>query len=128
MIQFLIAESVLLPYGRLNTSIPGLEDNQGSAYNRFKGHPEFKLTDSGITNGVDYHTLTYEHRAINLDTVQAPPGKIVTGIRFHATDQSMLTIQIRITDFNYETGTLSLWLKVMVFFHFSPINTYMTTP
>lgn len=112
MIQFSIGESILMPYGKLNISIPGHEHNAGSAYNRYIGHPEFKMTDPAITNGVDYHTLTFEHRAINLDTIQAPPGKVVTGIRFHTTKNAMLTIQIRATDFNYRTGD---YLKKMGF-------------
>lgn len=101
--QFIIAESVLLPYGKLNTTIADHGD-KANVNKRVLGHTEFNLNDPGIKNGINYHTLTYEHRAVNLDTVTAPPGKIVTGIRFHVTDKSVLTIQIRATDFNYEKG------------------------
>lgn len=98
-----------MPYGHVNTTVAGSVDSSHSTYNRFKVHPEFKLTDTDIKNGVDYHTITYDHRKINLDMVQAPSGKVVTGVRFHATEKAELTIQIRVTDFNFETGNLLSW-------------------
>lgn len=103
MIQLIIAESTLLPYGKLNTII-AQENGDLNANNRYVGHPEFSITDADVKNGVDYHTLTYEKRSINLDTVVAPAGKIVTGVRFHALDDGTLTIQIRCTDFDYVAG------------------------
>lgn len=108
----MIAESVLLPYGKLNTTITDHDDNT-NVNKRVLGHTEFNINDPGVKNGINYHTLTYEHRAINLDTVTAPTGKIVTGIRFHVTDKSVLTIQIRATDFNYETGRRQKRIRVM---------------
>lgn len=103
MIQFVIGESTLLPYGKLNTTI-ARETGEMNANNRYVGHPEFNINSKGVQNGVDFHTLTYERRSINLDAVLAPAGKIVTGVRFHALDNGVLTIQIRATDFDYETG------------------------
>lgn len=103
MIQFLIGESTLLPYGKLNTTI-AYENGEANPNNRYIGHPEFSIDSSGIKNGVDYHTLTYYKRKINLDHVMAGPGQVVTGVRFHAFDDGTLTIQIRCTDFDYETG------------------------
>lgn len=102
MIQFVIGESTLLPYGKLNTTIV-YESGDSNANNRYVGHPEFSIDSPGVRNGVDYHTLSYQKRRINLDTVLAPAGKIVTGVRFHVIDGT-LTIQIRATDFDYETG------------------------
>lgn len=103
MIQFLIAESKLLPYGKLNTTITH-ETGEVNANNRYVGHPEFSIDSKGVQSGIDFHTLTYEKRSINLDTVLAPAGKLVTGVRFHALDDGTLTIQIRCTDFDYEAG------------------------
>lgn len=103
MIQFLIGESTLLPYGKLNTTIAH-ETGETNVNNRYVGHPEFNIDNREIRNGVDYVTLTYEKRSINLDTVLAPAGKVVTGIRFHALVDGALTIQIRATDFDYVTG------------------------
>lgn len=106
MIQFTIAESTLLPYGKLNTTIVNEGDDQtvNTANNRYVNHPEWTIDSTGITNGIDYHTLSYESRAINLDTVLAPAGKLVTGVRFHVLDDKSLTLQIRVTDFDYEQG------------------------
>lgn len=42
---------------------------------------KFDPTDHGIKNGVDYHTLTYEKRAIDLDDLDSPTGSILTGVR-----------------------------------------------
>lgn len=103
MIQFVIGESTLLPYGKLNTTITN-ESGDSNANNRYLGHPEFNIDSAGVRNGVDFHTLTYQKRSINLDTVYAPAGTIVTGVRFHALDDGTLTIQIRATNFDYETG------------------------
>lgn len=106
MIQFVIAESTLLPYGKVivpasNTAA----DSNG--YFRYIGHEEFDINESGVKDGVDYHTLTYDNRAINLDTVIAPPGTLVTGVRFHVNHNKRLTLQIRVTKFNYETGNIA---------------------
>lgn len=103
MIQFIVGESTLLPYGKLNQTIV-YETGASNANNRYVGHPEFSIDSPGVRNGVDYHTLSYNKRKINLDTVFAPAGKVVTGVRFHALNDGTLTIQIRTTDFDYETG------------------------
>lgn len=106
MIQFTIAESTLLPYGKLNTTIVNEADDKdvNAANNRYVNHPEWTIDSAGIKNGIDYHTLTYKNRAINLDTVLAPAGKLLTGVRFHVLDDKTLTLQIRVTDFDYEQG------------------------
>lgn len=103
MFQFIIAESTLLPYGNLNTTITH-ENGESNANNRYLGHQEFSIDSPEVQNGVDFHTLTYQKRSINLDSVHAPAGKLVTGVRFHVLDDGVLTIQIRATDFDYETG------------------------
>lgn len=105
MIQFIIAESTLQPYGQIDTAIKTAEgETSGLTNDRYVSHEEFELNDVGIKDGIDYHTLTYENRKVNLDTVTAPPGKLLTGIRFHVANDGRLTIQIRVTDFNYVTG------------------------
>lgn len=128
MIQFVIGESTLLPYGKLNTTITA-ETGDSNANNRYVGHPEFSIDSKGVHNGVDYHSLTYDKRSINLDSVECTSGKydtlnhsfianqfpirkfhqipfsrVVTGIRFHAFDNGVLAIQIRCTEFDYEQG------------------------
>lgn len=80
MLQFIIGESTLMPYGKLNTTIEYENDaNKANANNRYLSHPEFAIDGKDIKAGVDYHELSYQNRAINLDTANAPAGKIVTG-------------------------------------------------
>lgn len=105
LIQFVIAESTLQPYGQIDTTIKNADGETSALTNdRFVTHEEFDINGGGIKDGIDYHTLTYANRLINLDTVTAPPGKLITGIRFHATNDGRLALQIRATDFNYVTG------------------------
>lgn len=40
---------------------------------------DFKITDKNIYNGKDYHTLSSEKRAIDLDNLEADDGHVVTG-------------------------------------------------
>lgn len=66
---------------------------------------QFTINDTDIQGGTDYHTLTYENRRVNLDTVTAPPGHVVTGVRF-AIVNDRLSLQIRVTGFDLNSGTL----------------------
>lgn len=63
----------------------------------------FNVSDAA--KNVDFHELTYDQRSFNLDTVTAPKGYLVTGVRFHILD-GHLSLQIRATTFNYATGQL----------------------
>lgn len=68
-----------------------------------------------VQEGSDYHTLTYENRGVTLDTVTAPPGHVVTGVRFAIID-NRLSVQIRATEVNLKDGTLqslseSIWVS-----------------
>lgn len=102
----MIFESVLLPYGKINTTSTFDDDGKLVPYYRSVTHDDFKIDDRNIQNGVDYHKLTWEKRALNLDTVIAPINKVVTGVRFQLMADQHLTLEIRATDFNYETGML----------------------
>lgn len=66
---------------------------------------QFSITDRGPIDGIDYYTLTYENRSINLDDLVVPQGKLVTGVRFHNLNGHII-LQIRATDFNYFAGRL----------------------
>lgn len=66
---------------------------------------QFKVNESKAIDGIDYFTLTYENRSVNLDELTVPRGKVVTGIRFYHQNGHIL-IQIRATDFNYFSGKL----------------------
>ncbi|XP_049694401.2 uncharacterized protein LOC110379212 isoform X3 [Helicoverpa armigera] len=66
----------------------------------------FDPTQPGIIEGVDYHTLSYEKRAIDLDELDSPAGHVLTGARFRMIG-AHLHFEIRSTPFNYTTGKLS---------------------
>jgi hypothetical protein len=42
---------------------------------------KFDPSDAGMRVGVDYHKLTYEQRAIDLDELDSPAGHVLTGVR-----------------------------------------------
>lgn len=42
---------------------------------------KFDPHDYGVVEGVDYHKLTYESRAIDLDELDSPSGYVLTGVR-----------------------------------------------
>ncbi|CAH2048299.1 unnamed protein product, partial [Iphiclides podalirius] len=67
---------------------------------------KFDPSDSGLREGMDYHTLTYERRAIDLDELDSPAGHVLTGVRFRMIG-AHLHFEIRSTPFNYTTGRLS---------------------
>ncbi|KAG4078104.1 hypothetical protein HA402_002155 [Bradysia odoriphaga] len=89
-----IHQSELLNNGRVNLTKP---------WNAFTEVERFQPGEQ--VDGVDYHTLTYQHRSINLDSVLAPPGTLVTGVRF-IVNNGVLNIEIRATKFEFSTGRL----------------------
>lgn len=71
----------------------------------YKTSAYFGIHDSLVREGLDYHTLSWENRSINLDDVEVPTGKLVTGIRFRVIDGA-ITLQVRATEFDFKTGQL----------------------
>ncbi|XP_026327754.1 uncharacterized protein LOC113236030 isoform X3 [Hyposmocoma kahamanoa] len=75
---------------------------------------KFDPNDKDIKQDVDYHTLTYEKRAIDLDELDSPTGSIMTGVRLRMLGPH-LHFEIRSTPFNYTTGRLaadrSVWIS-----------------
>ncbi|XP_038209829.1 uncharacterized protein LOC119830767 isoform X1 [Zerene cesonia] len=67
---------------------------------------KFDVDDAGVRDGIDYHTLTYEKRAVDLDELDSPQGHVLTGVRFRMIG-AHLHFEIRSTPFNYTTGRLS---------------------
>ncbi|CAG9812536.1 unnamed protein product [Phaedon cochleariae] len=65
----------------------------------------YKITDRKIYNHQDYHTFTWENRALDLDDLEAGPGYILTGIRFKEIG-SHLNLEIYVTEFDFDTGKL----------------------
>lgn len=91
-------ERELRPYATLESSTP--------TWHSYNSVDYFHIRDPRVREGIDYHTLTYENRSINLDTIEVPTGKLVTGVRFRFIDNA-LTLQVRATDFDFITGRLT---------------------
>ncbi|XP_044010363.1 uncharacterized protein LOC122854015 [Aphidius gifuensis] len=53
----------------------------------------------------DYHTLNYDERSVNLDTLASPDGYAMTGIRFLKI-KGHLSLGIKVTPFNFTSGLL----------------------
>ncbi|KAG5894130.1 hypothetical protein JTB14_004068 [Gonioctena quinquepunctata] len=76
---------------------------------------EFQITDRQVYSGQDYHTFTWEKRAVDLDDLQAEEGYILTGVRFKEIG-SHLNFEIYVTKFDFDTGKLinpqstSIWI------------------
>lgn len=54
----------------------------------------FVIEDSGVEDGIDYHTLTWTDRSIELDTIRGPKDELVTGARFRVIN-NRLRFEIR---------------------------------
>lgn len=102
-----IQEAELLSRGSINASTV-----------EWKPVNDYKLLDRGIRSGFDYHTMTWDKRAIDLDDLQSPRTKdhVVTGVRFRVLG-GHLNLEIRITEFDFVSGQLidpdekSFWIS-----------------
>ncbi|CAD6214668.1 GSCOCG00004170001-RA-CDS [Cotesia congregata] len=94
IIHVQIQEGKLTERGRI-------EENSAS----WKPVDNYTIRDRGVNNGEDYHTLSWEKRAIDLDDLTAPDEHILTGVRFRMVG-SHLNFEVRITPFNYSSGLL----------------------
>lgn len=97
MFHLLIVERELQPYASLNVTDPTWHSYSTTDY--------FSIHDALVREGIDYFTLTWENRTINLDTVEVPTGKVVTGVRFRVINGA-ITLQVRATEFDFESGKL----------------------
>lgn len=71
----------------------------------WKSVSDYKLLDRGIRNGLDYHTMSWDKRAIDLDDLIAPSSHVVTGLRFRVIG-THLNLEIRVTEADFSTGRL----------------------
>ncbi|XP_052865391.1 uncharacterized protein LOC128271786 [Anopheles cruzii] len=74
----------------------------------------FSVLAKGAREGRDYHTLTYDKRALDLDDVHVHPGYVLTGVRFRLLG-THLNLEIRMTEMNFTSGKLldhdkSIWI------------------
>lgn len=107
VVQFAIAERQLNAFGHV--------DSAHIEY-AWKLGDHFVPNDNSSRDGTDYHTLTWEHRALNLDTVIGPKGSVVTGVRLRRNSKGHLLLEVRFTEFNETSGKLmnldgSFWLS-----------------
>lgn len=97
MIQFMIAERELTEFGTVNGT---------HIEYAWKLAEQFVPNDNNSRAGIDYHTLTYENRSINLDLIIGPDGLVVTGVRFKTNSKGHLQLEVRFTEFDHATGKL----------------------
>lgn len=95
IIQLKILEKDLLPNGQIQNS--EFED-------RWKTADIFSIDDGESIEGIDYHTLSWYNRSIDLDTL-IDSERIVTGVRFRVVD-SHIRLEVRFTEFDFQTGQL----------------------
>lgn len=108
VIQFSIIERDILPDAEVDPVV------------RY-GPNAWRISDFDFLNsneseeGVDFHQLTWDNRSMNLDTIVLPSKQVLTGVRFILLD-GRLTLQVRGTDVDYNTGKLvnleqSVWIN-----------------
>lgn len=68
IVHLQIQQGDLLPHGDINETTVEWVPVQ-----------EFDINGEGVEVGRDYHMLTWEHRALDLDDVTLPSGHILTG-------------------------------------------------
>ncbi|XP_063233329.1 uncharacterized protein LOC134537042 isoform X1 [Bacillus rossius redtenbacheri] len=103
VIHLQIQEGALLPHGEINeTSLS------------WRPVDDYRISDSDVHNGEDYHTLSWEQRAIDIDDLMVPAGHVLTGVRFRRVGTHM-NLEIMATPINFTEGILiqpkekSLW-------------------
>lgn len=87
-------ERTLMPYANLDKNESWIVSNDN-----------FTVDDANVTEGIDYYTLTYENRTMNLDTITAGRDQLVTGVRLRAID-GRLQLQVRFSYFDESIGKL----------------------
>lgn len=67
----------------------------------------FTVNDPMIRDHIDYFTMTYNNRTLDLDTIVAARDQLVTGVRFRVHSGSV-HLEVRFTYFDEATGKLDL--------------------
>jgi hypothetical protein len=103
VIHLQIQDGVLLPRGHVNESTT-----------TWRPINDYTILDRGIKSGVDYHTVRWDKREIDLDDLVAGTSQVVTGVRFRLVG-AHLNLEIRITEMDFAKGLLepktSVWLS-----------------
>ncbi|KAH8302666.1 hypothetical protein KR044_009323 [Drosophila immigrans] len=92
-----IQQGQLLPRGAINAST--LE---------WVPVDDFKLDDFNVIEGIDYHTMSYEKRRINLDEIVFRDGRthLVVGVGFSLWKQR-LELEVLVSRLNFEEGKIA---------------------
>jgi hypothetical protein len=61
---------------------------------------QFTILDKGVKDGVDYHTLSYDRRDVDLDDLTAPTGHVVTGAKLRRLGNH-LNLEVRVSEINF---------------------------
>ncbi|XP_076754958.1 chemokine-like protein orion isoform X2 [Xylocopa sonorina] len=94
VIHIQIQEGELMPRGNINrTSV------------QWKPIEAFNILDKNVTADVDYHTLYWEKRGIDLDDITLDKNYLLTGLKFRMVG-TRLNLEVRMTSFNFTTGKL----------------------
>lgn len=96
IIQLEAVERVLLPQLELDSS-----------NDRVIANINFTVEDPETREHVDYFTMTYDNRTLNLDTIVAARDQLVTGVRFRV-HSGAVHLEARFTYFDETTGKLDL--------------------
>ena len=68
VIHLQIQEGKLMPRGEIRRATV-----------QWKEVDKFTVMDNNVKNGIDYHTLDWENRALDLDDLLAPESHLLTG-------------------------------------------------
>ncbi|XP_043462570.1 uncharacterized protein LOC122498746 isoform X1 [Leptopilina heterotoma] len=71
----------------------------------WKDIDDYTILDRNVRNGIDYHTISWERRGVDLDDLVPPADHLLTGLKFKLLG-SNLNLEIRATPFNFTTGSL----------------------
>lgn len=95
IIHLQIKEGELLPFGNINkTNV------------QWKPIDTFSILDNNVKKDVDYHTISWEKRGVDLDVLEKDDNYLLTGVKFR-TIGSRLSLEVRFTPFNFTTGKLT---------------------
>ncbi|XP_015175456.1 PREDICTED: uncharacterized protein LOC107065888 isoform X1 [Polistes dominula] len=94
IIHIQIQEGELLPRGAINSTTIS-----------WKPVDSYTVYDHNVNSGVDFHTIVWEKRAIDLDDLKSPENHLLTGIKFRMIG-TRLNLEIMVTPFNFTTGKL----------------------
>ncbi|CAG5076362.1 Protein of unknown function [Cotesia congregata] len=113
MIHVQVEEGKLLPAGQIEESSLHLKELED--FKNLKKGDEGRFVkingddQENLEHGTDYQFIHFDHRDVNLDNVNSPPGYVVTGLKMSQDPETSKAIQLDlyITPFNFSKGLLT---------------------